>query len=506
MVIKVRKEKIIGVNKLSARFNKFIYFGTVFILSFFYSNISAQSNLKISRDIGIRNEFSYEILPNFGGRNLLFRDRGRQFFIDIFDENLEFIRTDEITFDVRRVAVNKVMIKDSLLYMFHSFYKKDSTFLAVRYYNQGLELMKSDTLISYKSEEFDIGFRDNVSFDESKLALFQIVKSLVLTIVIDIDGYNSRVMSSLKSNFLDKGSRESFRGLRVTNRGNYFLLFESGDEWDRPKNNFLSLFFNDGGNEYLESTINLPKIITSGMRVNYDDQNRRIGIAGMYGTKRAEDIEGIFTFNKVVNEIEPREEVTLIPLDNKLSEELYGKNKSKKSIIRDHKIRLLRHRSDGGLLLVSEMQKEFVRRGGGSIGPLGPVSSNNFGQTSIRNLVDHYNEDMVVFSINPDGNIDWRKVLFKKQFSQDDEAAFSSFFFFNTDKRIRLIFNDEIKANNTVSEYVLDPSGKYERNAVINTDYKDLKLRFKDAVQVSANEFIVPSERNYKLALVKLKI
>ncbi len=483
----------------------FRYAVLIFLILKFIA-LDAQSNVKISRDIGIRNEFSYEILPDFGGRNLLFRDRGRQFFLDIFDENLEFIRTDELTFDVRRVAVNKVMVKDSLLYIFHSFYKKDSTFIAVRYYNKGLELLKSDTLLSYKSEEFDLGFRDHVSFDESKLVLFQIVKSLVLTIVIDINGFNSRVLTSLKSNFMDKGSRESFRGIRVTNQGNYFLLFDNGDEIERPDNYFFSLFYNDGGNEYLESNIKVPKIFSSGVRINYDDENRRFAIAGMYGTKRVEDIEGVFVFNKMVGEISPREEVELIPLDSKLAEELYGKSKSKKPIIRDHKAKFLKHRSDGGLILVSEMQKEFVRRGGGPVGPLGPIAGNTFGQTVSRNLVDHYNEDIIVFSINTDGSVDWRKVLFKKQFSQDDDAAFSSFFYFATDKRIRLIFNDEIKTNNTVSEYVIDPFGKYERNAVLNTDYKDLKLRFKDAVQVSSNEFIVPSERNYKLALVKLKI
>jgi hypothetical protein len=84
----------------------------------------AQETIKVSRDIGIRNEYSYEILPNFFGRNLLFRDRGKEFFIDIFDENLEFVRTDELLFDTKRVSVSKVIAKDSLLYVFHTFYKR----------------------------------------------------------------------------------------------------------------------------------------------------------------------------------------------------------------------------------------------------------------------------------------------------------------------------------------------------------------------------------------------
>ncbi|HMP28418.1 MAG TPA: hypothetical protein PKD85_02390 [Saprospiraceae bacterium] len=473
----------------------------------FYT-VYAQSNVKISRDIGIRTEYSYEILPNFAGRNLLFRDRGKEFFIDVFDEDLEYIRTDDIVFDTRRVSVNKVLVKDSLLYVFHTFYKKDSTLLAVRYYNTGLELMKSDTLLRYKSEEFDINFREIMSFDESKLALFQIVKSSFLCIVVDIKGYDSHIVSSIKSNFRDRGSRESFRGLRVTNKGNYFIVFESGNDWDKPKGHYFSLFYNQGGTEFLESVIEVPKVLSSGVRINFDDANQRFGLAGLYGSRRVEDVEGIYFFNKSIAAIGPKEEVQLVPVDKKVVEELYGRSKAKKPIIRDHMIKLLRHRSDGGLIIVTEMQKEFVRRGGTFPVAGAPMAfgGNNLGQTMSRNLVDHYNEDLIVFSLNKDGGVDWRKVLFKKQFSQDDDGAFSSFFYFSTDKRLRLIFNDEIKASNTVSEYVLDPSGRYERNAVLNTDYKDLKLRFRDAVQISSSEFIVPSERNYKLALVKLKI
>jgi hypothetical protein len=470
--------------------------------------LGAQETIKVSRDIGIRNEYSYEILPNFFGRNLLFRDRGKEFFIDIFDENLEFVRTDELLFDTKRVSVSKVIAKDSLLYVFHTFYKKDSTLLAVRYYNQGLELVKADTLLRYKSEEFDINFKEMMSFDESKLALYQLVKSSFLCIVLDIQGYNTKVYSSIKSNFREKGDRDSFRGIRVTNKGNYFVVFENGNDWDGPKGHFFTLFYNDGSTDFIESIVELPKVLSSGVRINYDDQNQRLGIAGLYGNKRPEDIEGIYYFNKVISNINPRELVELIPIDKKVVEELYGRSKAKKPIIRDHMIKLLRHRSDGGLILVTEMQKEFVRRGGNypMVGPMGGLVGSNPSQSFNRSLVDHYNEDMIVFSINTDGKIDWRKVLFKKQFSQDDDGAFSSFFYFATDKRIRLIFNDEIKSSNTVSEYVLDPSGRYERNAVLNTDYKDLKLRFRDAVQVSSDEFIVPSERNYKLALVKLKI
>jgi hypothetical protein len=70
--------------------------------------------------------------------------------------------------------------------------------------------------------------------------------------------------------------------------------------------------------------------------------------------------------------------------------------------------------------------------------------------------------------------------------------------------RLRLIFNDEIRNENTVSEYILQGNGLSKRSSVMSTDYQRLKLRFQEAIQVASNQIIVPSERNSRLNLVKI--
>jgi hypothetical protein len=132
-------------------------------------------------------------------------------------------------------------------------------------------------------------------------------------------------------------------------------------------------------------------------------------------------------------------------------------------------------------------------------------NANRFGEfVSVRGFVDYYHEDLLILSMNKSGAEEWKKILFKKQFSQDDDGVFSSCFVFKTPSRIRLVYNDEIKTHNTVSEYVLDPAGNYERNSVLSTEYQNLKLRFRDAVQISPVSFIVPSEKNYKINMVRI--
>jgi len=81
---------------------------------------------------------------------------------------------------------------------------------------------------------------------------------------------------------------------------------------------------------------------------------------------------------------------------------------------------------------------------------------------------------------------------------------YSSFLLFKTPERLRLLFNDEIKQENTVGGYEVTGNGYIERKTVFNTDYQKLKLRFRDGVQVSNEECIIPSERSNRLNLVRI--
>ena len=119
-------------------------------------------------------------------------------------------------------------------------------------------------------------------------------------------------------------------------------------------------------------------------------------------------------------------------------------------------------------------------------------------------MVDYYIEDILVFDFDKSGDLSWSDVLHKKQFSQDDGAVYSSYFLMKNPSSVRLVYNDDIKQETTVSEYVLSPSGNSERNSLFTTDYQGLQLRFRDGVQVSSNEILVPSERQGKIRVVKL--
>ena len=92
----------------------------------------------------------------------------------------------------------------------------------------------------------------------------------------------------------------------------------------------------------------------------------------------------------------------------------------------------------------------------------------------------------------------------KRQYSNDDEAVYSSYFLFKNPSALRILYNDEIRNENTVSEYILNGAGDITRRSLMSTDNQKLKLQIKNAVQISSNEVVIPSVRGKKLKLVRL--
>ena len=83
-------------------------------LYLFFQPAGYSQKVNISRDINVRNDLSYDIL-HADGNVLFFRDKGSEFYFDIFDENLEFKRSVEILFDERRPAIENIHAIDSFI-------------------------------------------------------------------------------------------------------------------------------------------------------------------------------------------------------------------------------------------------------------------------------------------------------------------------------------------------------------------------------------------------------
>ena len=154
-------------------------------------------------------------------------------------------------------------------------------------------------------------------------------------------------------------------------------------------------------------------------------------------------------------------------------------------------------RNDGGSLIIAE---SFIKDSREQTVPVGIQP----GYQSYRTTDVFQFNDIIAFSVNPDGKMEWSSVMRKKQASEDDNGTYSSFLIMNEKEKLRFIYLDDISTTGTLNEYVLSSMGKYNREVLFNQEDKDIMLLPKLGKQVSPNEVVIPSYKSNALRLVKI--
>lgn len=451
----------------------------------------AQS-IYISPDINIKNDFSYFILPHPNGTISLLRDKsfkislqtltpefqwgieksielpGRKWrIIDLFewenDIDIFYVSKLETTYGIylNRYNIQPALIHERMIY-------------------DGVAVSSNDDIkIKYASNKnwMAIGFQ-NLS-DERLMVLYnRKADSIYYTL-------------NLTKQFQEE--RQHIYDVEISDQG-FVYLFGRTSESNRKK--VQTLITKIGLDGMLFEAKELPMkdyYFTSGM-AKIDNVAGRLAYGGLYSERSNTPPEGYAI--GFINDDNQMSDINFVQFSTSLLKEWSGN--SKKSILSNSELntRSIEFKSDSGCLIFYENTKELSRRPYFSAtDPTGAYTTRWY---------DYYFDDIIVASFDKKGVLLWEKVFHKRQYSQDDQGLFSSFFIFHTNSVLRIIFNDAISSEGTVSEYILKPGGEFIRKSILNTSYKNLNLRFKDAMELDAQSVLVPSENNGKLNLVKI--
>ncbi|WP_235298482.1 hypothetical protein [Portibacter marinus] len=453
----------------------------------FFGYANGQS-VTVSEDISLRSDYLYDILGKVDDKILLYRDKGFNHVLQIFDDNLWQKESVELQFEKKRISVVGLLNSDDYFTFYYSYRRKGDQVLACRKFDGNGALLDTATinvtnaLLDFQKYYF------TVSRNKRYAGIFSFDNDNSMKVLI-FDAENMEVKWANTYAFDFSYVRRDFREIQLSDNGGGVMVFQRNEFTVGKPNESIEAFYMDPNSGAVTQLI-VPfgdKFIID-YQLAYDNTNSRLVLAGLYGDKFRSRADGYFMLVEG--------ELKFNAFGPDLFKELEKNSKRKITFLEDYEVADIIVREDGGILLVAEMRREFSRKSN--------MIEGRRQSFDIRAYVDYYHEDLVVFAINPDGSLHWQEVLRKKQFSQDDGGFFSSYFVFKSPTELRFIFNDEIKQDNTVSEYILNPIGDNERNIVMNTEYQKLKLRFREAVQISTRDFIVPSERNSKFNLVKV--
>ena len=465
------------------------------VLLFAFQGIAQE--VKMSEEFSMRTDHHYEIIGKVNGKILLFTKDANEFMVHAFDEDLKNSKETKIELErnyLRFIGITSTP-NDFTIIFSHKF--KGDTHVKAHKYDSKVNLLDSTTIKVYERRAFSPVFRMVKSQNQQMGLLYNIDREKVIETLM----FNIPEMELLWEYSYEPKEfyyRRDFVDFLVGNDGSSHLILERDNERSKkPQNRFEFYSYNIGEATETAYMVSFKDMLWYDVYFEYDNLNNRIVAGGFYANDFLTKTLGYFYLN-----VDPKDNknytLSFQEFDPEFIHEVIGKHKKmNKDGFAEVDIQEIVLRNDGGILLIAERNREYVRQNTA-------MSTAYSGQNQVGNQVDYYFNDLLVFSIHPTGALHWQDILHKKQYSQDDDALYSSYFLLKTRSILRFLYNDEIKQENVVNEYILTGIGKPDRKNIMNTAGAELMLVMRNALQISADEVIIPSERRRQLKLVKL--
>ena len=97
----------------------------------FYVPVAGQT-VTVSEEIQLRNDYSYDILGQYDGRILLFRNKIYKQEIQVFDPEMNLVREKEINLEDRKANVIGVVGDEDFFSVFYNYRKKGDVFIMMQ--------------------------------------------------------------------------------------------------------------------------------------------------------------------------------------------------------------------------------------------------------------------------------------------------------------------------------------------------------------------------------------
>lgn len=455
------------------------------VLLGFISYQNMAQKVTISPELVLRDDYGYSLLGQIGEQVIVHRNRGYRQELELYSSNLDYLQSVPLELEETRVKVLGFLTTSFDFTCYYSFKSSGKEYVKAAKLSSFGELLHRDTIDVTKKLFSSKDFRLYASENDRYVAIFNTEQDKLDVLIYD--NQEMKKLSKVSLDISDFNIHRDFRKVKITNQGTAIFLFEKHNTLFKREQHYYRTFSIDPQGTVTDKKIHVPNIITQDVdMVVTSDHNYRI--FGLYSEKIEDKSTGYFCY---------QDSLKIVPFSQEMMASITLKNKRNEKGLAEFEIADMNLRQDGGLVVSLETTRSYIR--GSNLNALRPSSFRT------ENITEYYHEDILVMSLSSDHDMDWYSILPKKQFSQDDKGKYSSFFILKTPSKFRYLFNDHIRVNSTVSEYILNPKGTFDRNAVMNTLDQNIKLRIRNSIQSSNNTVLSISEKSNRIYIVKFE-
>jgi hypothetical protein len=471
----------------------------IFLFSIIFSwvNLIMAQRITVSEEVNLDSGWEYEIMGKYNGNILLAKYNDQSLHLMAFDNQMVQVWDRSHPFEARRILIHKVIGLGKNVGVVYNEVYKDSTLLLLRWIKSDANYEDTVTLYTTHNKADLRKVHIEISNNKRWLIAHFLLKDKSL-VCLRYDLWAKKQSENFELDVSGTEFRNNFRKLQISDEGTIFISMESQEQLfsnNKPIWQFFSIPI--GSPEAFKQEIPTDEIYFDETSLAIDNKQDKLIMAGVFKTRSSDRYNHGIAFCFLGHKTPIVPTIQLKRFSTWLEPHLKDKliKESVQNFTEGLEIRDILPRQDGGFVLLMEKKEELTR--------LNSTYRADPFRTNVS--TDYFFEDIIAVGVSQNCDIEWQKFLVKKQYSYDDAGIYSSYGLFKSPQITRILYNDEIKNENTVSEYLLTGSGAFQRKILMSTDRQDIKLQFGSSVQIDLKEIIIPSVWKSSLKLVQLR-
>jgi hypothetical protein len=452
---------------------------------------------------------NFEILGNFNGNYLVYKNTQRKHRIAIYDKEMKLTNTVKLDFiSDKTFNVDFITYPDYFI-LFYQYQKGSNIYCnAAKLDGEGKmigqEMALDTTRISFFADN-KIYYLTN-SEDKQKILLYKMLrKNETLALTTSLFNSSLEKIDSTSNVFTYDDRRESYGDLELDNEGTFYYTKET----NRNRSDFITkleiISHKPNSNAFMlkELPLDDKRIVSVDFKI--DNLNQLIFINSFNFKKNNTNVDGLFT--AVLNKSDLSERQRAYNLFNDSLRSRLTNSGDWRTAYDNFYIKNVVLKKDSGILITMEdyysqnrgLNNRFNRY---FYDPFYYSSPNYYRfqrsyssyywndpyRNTDRDIVYNYN-DLLIFNFSKNLKVDWSNVINKKQ-SDVETDNFLSFATMNMGSEIHYFFVDKNKQ--VINDFALQPNGEIKRYATIKSGELGYTFMPRLLKQVSSRQVIVP--------------
>ncbi|MBO6517765.1 MAG: hypothetical protein JJ975_14570 [Bacteroidia bacterium] len=427
----------------------------------------------------------------------------RNIIIERYRNHLGFALSKNITLKRSRLLYAELQEKGLLLLTAHYSRKGLQNEVRCQWYDANINPIGKQRTIATSSlaDYYDKGdFRVRFSNDRKTILISHTEKSDQGKRILCIDLFDSD-LNPLRSHRYELDIRYPnfyLPNIMVDNSGNsFFLISQRRVEHRREEISpaKMSVYWFDykrdklADYDILDSGIQLKKSMFS-----WDRTTNKVNLTALYTDKEIGKTKGLFNFQLWLDSsLKPK--TTYRPFNDEFKQQLFGAGEGFRfDDVEDFELKRAIPNTDGGLTLIAERS---------SISNETDVTYINGMPTTLARNIYNF-DDVLILAVNPDLKIRWKHLIHKSQSSLNDNGYYSSIVVAHTRSHIYLLYNDRLRTNGDVMQYMFDVNGQMTYKILVRSDNHFVSIIPSEAKQIGYNRVILPVTKDRKFSILKL--